>query len=84
MCHELGHNLGMFHDFLDPYTNPKVNRIDSKGVVCTNKYGVMDYYNPVQIWTTCSVEAFTNTYNNILTGQGSYCLVSPSTGVVSK
>ena len=71
----------MFHDFIDPYSNPKVNRTDSKGVVCTNSNGIMDYYVYIQRWTTCSVEAFTNEYNYLGSG---YCLVSPTTGVVGK
>ena len=40
MAHEIGHNLGMDHDFNG---NAGVLRVDSKGANCTNIGGVMDY-----------------------------------------
>jgi hypothetical protein len=39
MAHEVGHNLGMNHDF-DGSGAP---RYDSKGVSCRNVLGIMDY-----------------------------------------
>jgi hypothetical protein len=44
MAHEMGHNLGMDHDFNG---SPGVTRYDSKGVSCTNIGGVMDYYQVI-------------------------------------
>jgi len=43
-AHELGHNLGMQHDFNGSPGNP---RYDSQGNSCTNIGGVMDYYQTV-------------------------------------
>ncbi len=40
MAHELGHNLGMNHDFLSSPSDP---RYDSQGRICTGINGVMDY-----------------------------------------
>jgi hypothetical protein len=75
MAHELGHNLGMYHDFIDPYTSPKTIFRDSAGRTCTDVNGVMDYYVTVQKWTTCSVEKFTLHYNNVLAYfNGNFCL----------
>ena len=74
MAHELGHNLGMNHDFIDPYTNPKTIFLDSAGNSCTNNGGVMDYFVAVNKWTTCSVERFTQHYNNVLSRGAGFCM----------
>jgi len=55
LAHEVGHNLGMLHDFDGSPGNP---RYDSQGRTCTNIGGVMDYYGEVFQWSTCSVEDF--------------------------
>lgn len=74
MCHELGHNLGMNHDFVDPFTYPKAILRDSKGNSCTDVNGVMDYGGNPSQWTSCSVEYFTQHYNNMVTANGKFCL----------
>jgi hypothetical protein len=74
MAHELGHNLGMSHDFVDPFTTPKTVLRDSAGNSCTDSNGVMDYFVTVQKWTTCSVEKFGRHYNNVVSGLGSFCM----------
>jgi hypothetical protein len=40
VAHEIGHNLGMYHDFLNEDTNQ--TRSDSQGATCHNIGGVMD------------------------------------------
>jgi hypothetical protein len=77
LAHELGHNLEMPHDFIDPYADPKSIRYDSKGNSCTNVNGIMDYSATPEKWTTCSVEKFTNFYNNIIARQGRFCMNNP-------
>jgi hypothetical protein len=74
ICHELGHNLGMNHDFEDPFASPKTILRDAAGNSCTDSNGVMDYYVTVQKWTTCSVERFTQHYNNVVSSTGSFCM----------
>ena len=43
VAHELGHNLNMQHDFIDPESDPKIPRIHSDGTKCTDDNGIMDY-----------------------------------------
>jgi len=70
----------MNHDFTDPFSTPKTVLRDSKGVSCTDGNGVMDYYVTVQKWTTCSVEWFTNRYNDVLTSDGKFCMETSGGG----
>ena len=83
ICHELGHNLGMTHDFTDPFTSPKTILRDSKGISCTDANGVMDYYVTVQKWSTCSVEAFTQHYNNVVNSDGKFCMAVAGDGATA-
>ena len=47
VAHELAHNLGVDHDFIDPYTQPSTQRTctikSAPDNVCTNVGGIMDY-----------------------------------------
>ena len=54
IAHEMGHNLGMRHDF---------GRKDSRGKNC---YGYMDYKDSTNYWSRCSVEDFTKVRKSCL------------------
>ena len=70
--HEMGHNLGMGHDFKD---DPKILR-DQDGVKCK---GYMDYDEKTDGWSPCNVADFKEYINNLACG---FCL--KSLGKISK
>ena len=58
MAHEIGHNLGMFHDFENG--NLDDTRYSSTGESCSGIGGYMDYKSYPNKWSKCSVEDFQN------------------------
>ena len=50
MAHEIGHNMGMAHDFDQTKGNSEDPRFDSKGKKCTGLGGIMDYGIEKKIW----------------------------------
>ena len=64
--HEMGHNLGMGHDFKD---DPKILR-EQDGVKCK---GYMDYDEKTDGWSPCNVADFKEYINNLACG---FCLKS--------
>jgi len=71
LVHEIGHNLGMRHDFVEQMSNP---RTADNGQACTNVGGYMDYRPNPNKWSQCSIEDLTKYYNNVRTQSGQFCL----------
>jgi hypothetical protein len=81
IAHELGHNLGMFHDFNGGNVNSARNE---GGQPCTNVGGIMDYRSNPNKWSPCSVGDFTRYYQAVAAARPNdgvrpsspYCLVA--------
>lgn len=72
LAHEIGHNLGMHHDFASEPRDRK-RRCDCKGVMsydhlCRSKV-------PAQ-WSSCSRDDFKNHYDKMVRQNGKWCLRS--------
>ena len=74
LAHEIGHALGMKHDFGNDGT--KDIRYDSNGKPCTNENGVMGYGSKklLEKFTSCSKQDFTSWYRKVINTLGSFCL----------
>ena len=74
LAHEIGHALGMDHDFGSGGTSDI--RYDMQGIRCTDINGVMDYgtLSSVDRFSTCSKQDFRDFYNQMLGMFGSFCL----------
>ena len=70
IAHELGHNLGMYHDF--EYSSWNQNKKwcgNSKGLMSYGFYGA-----PTKYWSTCSQHNFKAHYQNMVNQNGKWCM----------
>ena len=74
LAHEVGHALGMYHDFGNGGTSDI--KYDSNGNRCTGINGLMDYgaRSSVDKFTTCSKEDFVRWYQRVISTYGEFCL----------
>ena len=73
LAHEVGHNLGMFHDFDTPHGG---NGSPGSGSPCDGE-GFMSYGNHKSRWSECSVKDFTEHYTK---NKNNWCL--PGTYII--
>ena len=71
MAHEIGHNLGMYHDFNGSPSSPRSCR---SGESCKGIGGIMDYTNSRVRWSCCSVQDFNDYYNSVVNNLGKFCM----------
>ena len=77
LAHEVGHSLGLKHDFIESGTLDQpiyTPRKDKKGKKCNGIKSVMDYKNKIDKWSTCSYEDFKDIYNSEMEKNGKFCL----------
>merc|ERR1712223_317117 len=74
IAHEIGHNLGLSHDFISEDNCLKVPRFAANGLQCDGINGVMDYCTTANKWTPCSLDDFKDTVQDSINMNGEFCL----------
>ena len=72
VAHELGHVLGMQHDFVTVGGTRKKCQTNKKAGITVMNYGNI----PRDVWSACSNQDFKTAYTRIIVGGGGYCLKS--------
>jgi len=80
-AHELGHSLGMPHDFLASSTS--IPRLDSNGQSCLQVDGIMSYKSTKTTWSQCSKEAIKGWFDQLSSVYGLNCKVNECKDVCS-
>ena len=70
IAHEIGHNLGMVHDFEEVHGGSGVS---GSGGPCDGG-GLMSYDEFPNKWSKCSVKDFKGHYTKMLKENGKWCL----------
>ena len=70
LAHEIGHNLGMLHDFDTRH----------KGKGCVKDNHIMNYGKSKEVWSECSKKDFQAMYTYIKQKKYSWCLEDNNQG----
>jgi len=77
MAHEIGHNLGMHHDFATNHGSGSGNTGDADtSTNACNGQGFMSYGHHLAVWSDCSVKDFTAQFTN---NKDNWCLPPTTT-----
>ena len=72
LSHEIGHNLGMYHDFSTTHGGTGFSENSTNS--CNNQ-GIMSYNEKRDKWSSCSVKDFKGHYNYMKSeNNGDWCL----------
>ena len=75
VAHELGHQLGILHDYREINGTKSGGRFAMKtGNECTNIHGIMDFDSARIRWSECSAEDLERYYQEVVAKYGKFCM----------